>query len=329
MRRYLIFFFLLAFLPLVMNKPYPLHIAIVAIIYAIASVGWNIVAGFAGQLSFGHAAFFGLGAYTVALAANKIGLPPVAGIVVGGIIAGIAGVAIGYPCFRLRGPFYSLATLAFSESLVILFTHFVAFTGGMQGVTVPYKGVAPLWLQFDSKVEVYLIFLAILAVVMLAVYALDHSVFGLKMKAIREDQEAAESIGIDLTRTKLIAGGLSGFVTGLAGGLYASYIIIVDPNIAFGSAQCIVMVVYTIVGGLGSVAGPMVGSFILVPVTILLNSLLGSQGIKGVSMLGVGFLLLFIVMVWPSGLVGLWNKIELGLHDLRQSRARARRGEGG
>lgn len=324
MRRYLVFFLLLACLPLVMNKPYPLHIAIVAIIYAIGGVGWNISAGYTGQFSFGHGAFFGLGAYTVALGSILIGLPPLFGILLGALIAGIAGVVIGYPCFRLRGPFYSLTTLAFSESLVILFTHFHDFTGGSPGVTVPYKGVAPLWLQFEGKVEVYLISLAILAGVVLAVYALDHSVFGLKMKSIREDQEAAESIGINPTLTKLIAGCISGFITGLAGGLYASYIIVVDPSIAFGSTVSIFLVIYPIVGGLGTVAGPMVGAFILVPVSMLLNSWLGSQGIKGVSMLAVGALLLFIVMVWPSGIVGLWTKIDLRLKGLRLSRAAAR-----
>lgn len=320
----LVFLALLCLVPAFVSLPYILHLLIIAFIYAIATAGWNMISGYAGQFSFGHAAFFGLGAYTVVLAATKADIGPAVSLLLGGLVAAAGAFLLGYPTFRLSGAFYSIATLAFAEAIRIVFTHFRTFTGGMAGVTVPFKGFNALWLQFPGKLPMYYITLAVLVLTVLATLWLEHSVFGLKLKALKGDEAAAASIGIDATRTKLYANIISGFFTGIAGGFYAAYVLVLDPNVAFGTQQSLNMVVYGIIGGIGAPYGPVIGALLLSPGIMLLNSFLGTASVHGLSLMVVGLVLVLVVLIWPEGLAGL----RLRLRHTRTAEAEAHRSEG-
>jgi len=292
-------------LPIFIKNNYILHIFIIAFIYAIAAQAWNLLAGYAGQVSFGHSAYFGIGAYTLALCANNLNIPPIAGIFLGALAATILGLLIFYPSFKLRGAIFSLTTFAFAEILRVAFTTLRSFSGGMAGITIPFRRSSLAWLQFTGKLWPYYICLLFLIVTALVVYKIENSVLGLKLKSIRENQEAAESIGINVHQTKIKVGIISAFFTGIAGGLYVSYVHVIDPLIAFGSYQSVNMIVYTVVGGMGSLLGPILGTIILSPTTMFLNSFLSGFGINGIHLIFTGVLLIIVVLWKPQGLISL------------------------
>lgn len=273
-----------------------------ALIVTILSVAWNLLGGFGGQMSFGHAALFGTGAYVTAILQVKLGVNPwiAAGLAV--VAATLVAGFIGALSFRygLRGSYFALVTLAFAEVLRILASSF-AFTGGGQGILVPYKaGLANF--QFADRITTYTLVLVMVAVAMLITVAVQRSRFGAYLIAIRENEEAAKALGIDTFRTKVLAMMLSGAIGGAAGVAYLQTYLFIDAPIAYGSTMSIEALLGPIIGGAGTIWGPVVGTLSL--------HLLGEgakhlvSGAPGLNLVLYGVLLLVILRYLPDGIVG-------------------------
>lgn len=243
-----------------------LHVVLMIFFYAYLSQSWNIAGGFAGQLSLGHAAFFGLGAYTSSLLYVNFGVSPWIGMIAGMGVAGVFGLIIGMISFHygLKGPFFALVTIAFAEILRLVMQH-VAFTGGPLGILIPLTGDSWWEFQFLDKEPYYYIALAMMLTSIAVVWKMSKSRWGFYFRAIREDEDAAEAIGVDVTRYKLIAVTLSAAMTGAAGTFYAQYTQYIVPDDMIIVAVSVEIVLRAIIGGAGTVMGPIVGSFIMTP----------------------------------------------------------------
>lgn len=263
---------------------------------------WNLIGGFGGQLSLAHAALFALGAYPTGLLLVNWGVTPLVGGLVGIAAAILGALVIGFPTFRLRGPYFALGTLAFNEITRILLLYFRDYTRGPLGVIIPFKGENPLNLQFSSPAPYYYISLGIMLLGVYAGYKVATSKMGYYLTAIRGDQDAAESIGVDLTATKLKALALSAALTGLVGVFYMVYIAYVDPESVASVDLSVKIVLIAIIGGMGTVWGPVLGAAILIPLTEASNALLGSAK-AGTSLIIYALLLIIIVLFSPRGLI--------------------------
>ncbi len=285
---------------------YYLHVLANILFFAYMACAWNIVSGYTGQLSLGHSALGGIGGYVSTLLFIYLGLSPWLGMLVGGVGAVLVGVAIGYPCFRLRGPYFTLTTIAFAEILRIWVENTEEFMGlelrGAQGLLVPLKGNAPLLFQFDSKVAYYYIILIMLVVVALVTWWMEQSRMGFYLKAIRADQDAAEALGINSTRYLLSAMALSSFLTAMGGSFYAQYFRYINPERNMGLDFSIEVALMGIVGGQGTVLGPILGAFLLTPAGEISRSLLGGK-LMGLHLVIYGLVLVLAVMFLPKGLI--------------------------
>jgi branched-chain amino acid transport system permease protein len=277
---------------------------------------WNLLGGFAGQLSFGHAAFAGIGAYISTLLFITRGISPWIGMVVGGLAAMVASVLVGYPCFRLRGAYYSLVTIAFAEIIRLFVTSTQRLAGielkGAAGLVLPLKGQAPWLFQFESKVPYYYTVLVMLVAVVAVANWVKRSKPGYYLAAIRENQDAAEALGVRAARMKLYAAAISGFFTGIGGTFYAQYIMFIDPVSVLGIDLSVNLVVISVIGGIGTVTGPVLGSFFMTPLSEVTRLYLGGS-YAGAHLVLYGLVLMLVVAFLPRGLwealVGLEGRI--------------------
>jgi len=294
---------LLLLLPLALPT-YFLHILVTILIFAFVSQAWNIIGGYAGQLSLGNAAFFGLGAYGAVLFTHYFNLTPwIGGLLIGGATAIVLSFLVGWACFRLRGPYFAIATLAIGEVMRLLFLQQRKITFGAEGVTVPFKGDSLLYFQFSSKVPYYYIALGLMLLSMYIAWKMERSRLGHYWVAINQNQDAAEAIGIDSVKAKQIALSISALLTAVGGAFYAQYIFFIDPDFVFGLGLSIEFALIAIVGGVGTVMGPVIGAFLLRPAMELTNALLGST-YMGVHLVVYGALLIAVVLLKPEGLIG-------------------------
>lgn len=293
--------------PLLVHNNYFQHVALMIFLFAALGIAWNFIGGYGAQLSLGHSAFLAIGAYTSVILLNMYNVTPLVGALVGAVLAAAAAVVIGYPCFRLRGPYFTLSTIAFAEILRILLTHFSDFTGGAEGIPIPFRGQNILNLQFYSKVPYYYLTLGLLVAVFFLARYLERSRLGYHLAAIREDQDAAESLGIRSYRVKLITLIISAVITAIAGTLYAVIVGYIDPSSTAGQAMATEIAVVAIVGGIGTLWGPILGATVVISLTETTNALLGSTR-GGASMVLYGLLLMVIVLVRPGGLVSLFRR---------------------
>jgi branched-chain amino acid transport system permease protein len=259
----------LAAVPLVAPNSFYLHVAIMVLMWTLLGSAWNVLGGFAGQVSFGHAALFGIGAYVTMILFLKAGVAPWWGIPLGGLAASLVSLPIGLVCFRLRGPYFSLATLAVAEIVKLVALNWESVTNGSVGFLITgLPPLAPFGLAVDweSKVPFYAL-AALLALAGMAATAwLKESRLGAFLVAIRENEDAAEAVGIDTVRAKVITFALSAFLAGLGGGFYAFYFRYVDPDAVLNLNLSMEMVFIAMVGGLGTVGGPLVGALFLTTV---------------------------------------------------------------
>ena len=259
-------------IPFLTTNQFLVHLGITVLMWTVLGTAWNLLGGYAGQVSFGHATFFGVGAYTMMILYLKLGLAPWYGMVLGGIVGALVSLPIGLICFRLRGPYFSLATLAVAEIVRLVALNWEALTSGPVGLlitTLPQVSVGSRSVNWESKVPFYYL-VAILAVgAMLATYGFSRSRLGAYLLAIREDEDTAESIGIDTVRAKVTTLAFSAFLAGVAGGFYGMYFRYVDPDAVFPIALSVEMVFIAVVGGLATVAGPIIGAIFLVTVSEL------------------------------------------------------------
>lgn len=286
-------------------SPYVVHILVLILFFAFLGAAWNILGGYAGQFSFGHAAFFGIGAYTSTLLLVRLGVSPWLGLWAGGLLAAAFGCFAGYLAFRygLRGPYFALVTLAFAEMLRLIAVNWPAI-GGPMGILIPLPkgGNAWLALQFREKLPYFYVMLALVALVLWLTRRLERSRLGYTLAAIRENEDAAEASGVNTLAAKLTAMALSSFLTALGGTFYAQYFSFIDPTLAFGVSVSVEILLRPIVGGPGTLVGPLLGSVVLTPLSELTRWLI--RGRPGVDVMIYGAILVVVITFLPRGLVG-------------------------
>jgi branched-chain amino acid transport system permease protein len=295
-----------ALLPFALRwNPYYLSILVSALILAAVAVAWNVLAGLCGQVSFGHAGFFGLGAYASAILTMKGGLSPYLALPAAGLAGVAAGALIGIPAFKLRGPYFALAILGYAEVLKLLARNLDSLTGGSQGIfnvpPLPPLRLGPLSVEFAvSRAANYYLAAALLAAAYLSAALLRRSRAGLAMAAVRADEESAAGIGIPVARAKLLALSVSAFWTALLGGFYAHYVHYLAPDSTFDGSWSVMPIVASLFGGMTTLVGPVVGALAITG----LDEFLFKRFVEAGHRLFFG-LLLALVIVWaPSGLVG-------------------------
>ena len=280
----------------VTNSYYQLILTLVPV-WALFGVSWNILSGYGGQLSFGHASFFGIGAYTVTLSVVYWGLSPWLGIVLGMILGGLAAIAIGMPTFRLRGHYFALSMLAYPLAILYVLQYL-----GFQEVSIPMHRQNPVAFMEFSEPRIYtLIAVCLLVVGVVISLVIENSRFGLALLAIRQNELAAEAAGINAREWKMRSLVVSGMMAAVAGGFYARVLVVVTPDSVFGMLVSAQAVVVTLFGGVASVWGPLIGAAILVPLAETLQAELGTYlpGIQGVV---YGFAIIAIMLLSPDGL---------------------------
>jgi|SRR5215470_3405893 len=284
----------LTLLPLGNLSPNTIRLLFVTLVWVTVSVAWNLVGGFGGQISFGFAVFYGLGAYTAALAING-GINPVLSFVLAALVAMVASLLVGLPTFRLRGPYFAIATIGVSEAVRVLMTNF-SLTGGASGYRIMEKGV---FRQLDHYYAALI--LALLAVTV-SIY-IRRSGFGLALVAIREDEDAASDLGVNPFRAKLLAHAIAAALTGTAGGVYARYAAFIHPQGVFAFNIGVAILLMPIIGGVGTIWGPVIGAVVYGFVN---EELVAS--FPQLHLLLYGTLLVLIVLFEPEGVVGLFRK---------------------
>jgi branched-chain amino acid transport system permease protein len=288
---------------------YIVAVAVRALIFIALGQAWNIIAGVGGQLSLGHGVFFGLGAYATAMLFNDAGIPPWLGTWVGVAVAAVVALAMGGATFRLRGVYFALATVAISLGFEKLARHFVELTGGDSGLAVTFLGDSLWGMQARSpNAFLWLSLTVVLLYYLLTRWILGHR-FGFELQAVRDDEEAAAAAGVNVFRTKLAGLLLSAGMTALVGTLHVQFYLSIDPGTAFGLFQAIQIQLPSLIGGLGTAGGPVIGGAIMVLVTEITNWASTKLGLQGVDVLAYGLMLLLIVMRAPQGILG---RIALG-----------------
>lgn len=310
----------LSTVPLFMQDLYFLHVFILVFYFAYLGTAWSLV-GMAGQLSFGHAAFLGIGGYASTLLFVDLGVTPWLGMWVGAVTAAAVGVIIGYPTFRLRGPYFALTTIAMAEILrIYVETNEVGPFGiklrGAMGLLLPPRGDSPALFQFIGKEPYYYIALVMMAGAIAISYAINRTRLGYYLAAIRSDRDAAESLGINITRCNLIAMAISCFLTALGGTFYAQYFRYINPERGMGLTMSIEIVLVGVVGGWQTVLGPTIGSILLTPISEIIRAELGGT-YAGLHLLLYGLVLMIVILFLPKGLndpvIGVLRRIEARL----------------
>jgi branched-chain amino acid transport system permease protein len=303
--------------PWIVPDPFYVHLMIMVLMWTVLGAAWNILGGFTGQVSFGHSAFLGAGAYTTMILYLSLGIAPWYGIVLAGIVAALIAVPIGLICFRLRGPYFALSTLAVAEIIRLVALNWESLTNGPVGLlitTLPPVTLAGSPINWESKTPFYYI-AAIIAIVALALtWAFARSRLGAYVLAISEDIDSAEALGINTVQARVSALALSAFLAGAAGGFYAMYFRYVDPDAVFSIALSVEMVFIAVVGGLTTVIGPLVGAVFLVS----LGETFRTYFMWG-HLIFYGLFMMLAIRYMPEGI---WGKVRL----LVQSRAGVRNG---
>ncbi|CUA89868.1 ABC-type branched-chain amino acid transport system, ATPase component [Chelatococcus sambhunathii] len=304
---------LILVIPIVVDSPFIVHVFVTICVFAGLSTAWNIVGGYAGQLSLGHMVFYGIGAYTTALLIQHFGLTPWLGMWVGAAVSVAVSVFIGYPCFRLRGPFFALATIAFLEVVRLLAIHFHGFTGGSAGLIVPLK-LGWAWMIFQDKINYLYIAFGLLLATLAVSYAIRTSRLGYCLTAVREREDAASAAGISNTDVKLKAVMISAGLTSLFGSFHAMYLTFLEPETMFSLANSVSIAMFALIGGLGTVAGPLLGTVLVVPIAELARGWLGASA-NGLHGFVYGVVLVLITLTLPGGLAGTFGPRVTALID--------------
>jgi branched-chain amino acid transport system permease protein len=291
--------------PAVVTLPFPRDVMIRIFLYAMLASAWNIVAGYAGQISLGHAVFFASGAYTSSMLVTRYDITPWIGMVVGALIAVILSQVIGYPVFRLRGHYFAIATIAVGEIFHVLMVNW-DWVGAARGIYLPIKRPDSLLnLQFhQQKAYYYYIALGLLLLALGVTWWLERSRSGFYFRAVREEQDAAASLGVAVAAEKRRAFAISAALTALGGSFYAQYVLFIDPESVLALSLSILICLVAVLGGVGTLWGPVVGAAVLVPLNEATRIWFGGTG-KAIDLLIYGALIVVIAVLQPAGLVGL------------------------
>lgn len=291
--------------PLVFSSPFMVNFAVLALFYAFIGQSWNIAGGFAGQLSFGHVAFFGVGAYASTIVQMRLGWNPWLGLPVSALAGAAAGSLIAVLSFRagLKGSYFALITLAFSEVFRII-ANSVEITGGGLGMLIPMKQMAANF-QFGDRRVFYYIILALTVVSVALALWLKASRFGARLAAIRENEDSARALGINAFAEKTKIMMISGAIAGAGGCFFAQYFLYIDPMIAFGVDKSVEMLLVSMIGGAGTVYGPLIGAVLLAAISEVTRAWFTIQGL---SLVLYGALLVVIIAYLPNGLIDLFKR---------------------
>ena len=287
--------------PLIFSTPFQQRLGALVLLYAIGASAWNIVGGYAGLISVGHAVFFGCGAYGALASYKYLSLPPIGGLPIGVVVSvGIAAI-VGIPTLRLSGHYFSMATIAVAE-LARLIVSNIEWLGGAQGLSGPPVPRTLLDLSFISALPYYYLFLGVLTTVLAFTRQMERARIGYYLRAIHDSERAARSLGAPVSRYKLYAYMMSAALTAVAGALYAVMFGFIDPESGLGILISVKMVIMAALGGAGLLLGPLMGAVILVPLEELSNSLLGGVG-QGVTFVVYGAIIVIIARLQPGGLL--------------------------
>lgn len=283
------------------RNPFYLDILIMILLWGILSSSWTIAGGYAGMFSLGHGAFIGIGAYMSSMLFIHFKLSPWLGMLVGAIVAGIIASFLGFICGRIKGHYFALATIAFGELMNISGVQLKELTRGSEGLSIPFH---PGWanFMFQDKITYAYIGLFFMAGIYFLSINIERSKLGYYLVAMREDEDAAKSLGINTIMIKMVAIGMSGFFAAIGGTLYAQYILFIEPDTVLSFAFSVQVALITIIGGMGTPLGPIIGSFILTPLSMLLRAYLGG-GLVGLHLVIYGTLLIIVVLFLPEGIV--------------------------
>jgi branched-chain amino acid transport system permease protein len=284
-----------------------LNMAILVLMAAQLGVAWNMVGGYAGQVSLGHAAFFGLGAYTSTLLLIRFGVNPWIGTIAGGAVAAALSLAFGWSCFRLKGHYFAMATIAVAELVQIFFTEW-EWGGGAVGLNVPLDKTGWAWMSFATKLPYYWLALGLLLMTLAVNFWIERSWLGFYFRAIKDEPDAARSIGVNIARYKQVALSVSAFFTALGGSLYAQKELYVDPNSVLSTALSIKMALVTILGGVGTLLGPVIGAVVLTSIEEFSRIVFGGTG-SGIDTIIYACLIIAVAVFYPQGIVGWWKKL--------------------
>ena len=297
---------ILMIIPQLITSGYILQSLILIVLYAFWACSWNIIGGFCGQISLGHGVYIAIGAYVTTIMYNDFNISPWLGMIVGGLIAGIVAVLVSYPCFKLSGSYFTLSTLALLHIVRLLVTNntelFGFKTNGAQGLKVSWVGESFIDMQFLNKNAYLYIALVLLGIVVLVSIAIKNSKMGYYCSAIKTNQMAAASLGISVMSYKLKAMFLSAFFTAIGGAVYAFLILFIDPATILGPNMSTQILIFAVIGGIGSIWGPVIGAVLMVTINELTRVGLGTD-FTGLSGLIYGLIFVVVVFFMPNGLL--------------------------
>jgi branched-chain amino acid transport system permease protein len=289
-------------LPLGLSSPAHQNLAVLVLMAAQLGVAWNIVGGYAGQVSLGHAAFVGIGAYSSTLLVIVAGLNPWLAMLAGGVLAASLSLIIGWPCFRLKGHYFTMATIAVAEIVQIVFNNW-EFAGAAVGLTIPMDKQGWSVLIFTDKIPYYYIALGLLTLTLLVNWLIERSYLGYYLRAIKDEPDAARSLGVNLALYKQIAFAVSSFFAALGGSLYAQKELYIDPASILNTTLSIKMALVSILGGIGTLFGPVVGASVLTIIDEGTRMLFGGSG-RGTDQIIYALLIIVIAVYYPTGVIG-------------------------
>jgi branched-chain amino acid transport system permease protein len=300
----LVVLLILIVLPLPIHDVYTRNLIIITLLFAGLAQAWNILGGYCGQISLGHALYFGVGGYVSSLLYVRLGIPPTLGMFAAGLVAGALALVVGWPCFRLSGHYYAIATVVVGEIGYLLFLNW-DFVGGATGVYIPFNGDSWIALQFRTqKLPYHYVALAFVAATWIAAWVIEGSRWGFSWRAVKDDVVAARSLGVRIFRSKMAAAAISGFFTGVGGAIYAQYVGYIDPDSVLAGNFSILIALPAVLGGVGTLWGPILGAALLTPLSELSRSYLGGSG-SGVDLMLYGGIIVVVALARPQGLISL------------------------
>ena len=298
---------ILAVLPLPIKDVYTRNLIIITLLFAGLAQAWNILGGYCGQISLGHALYFGIGGYVSTILLLRFNIPPFIGLFAGGSLGALIALLVGWPCFRLSGHYYAVATVVVGEIGYLLFLNW-DFIGGATGINIPYVrsvGDSWLWMQFRiDKLPFHYLALAFTAFTWVAAWIIEGSRWGYSWRAVKDDPVAARSLAVRIFPSKMAAAAISGFFTGAGGAIYAQYVGYIDPDSVMNGQLSILIALPAVLGGVGTLWGPLLGAAVLIPVSELSRSYLGGSG-RGTDLMIYGGLIVLVALARPQGLISL------------------------
>jgi branched-chain amino acid transport system permease protein len=295
-------FAILLALPFIITQSFYLHILILVFLYAMLGGAWNILGGYAGQVSLGHALYFGIGAYSSTMLMLEFNISPWLGMLLGMFFSVAVSAILGYPCFRIKGHYFVIATIALGEIAFVIFTNW-EWVGGAVGKHIPFLEPSFAVFQFRGKTAYYYTALAFLIIQLAFTWFMEKSYLGYYFQAIREDEDTARSLGINITKYKMTAMAFSAAFMAMGGTFYAQYLLYIDPESVLPNILSTQVCLIPILGGLGTVFGPAIGALIMFPLSEFVRAYLGGSG-NAFDLIIYGLLIMVFAVVKPTGLMG-------------------------